>query len=214
MTTLTDVGVIPVVRCDAADVAIRVTEVLIEAGLPIAEITFTVPNAIEVIATLTRRQRGVIGAGTVTTATEARDAIRAGAQFIVSPCLVPEVIEVAKAARVTVIPGALTPTEILDAFRAGGDMIKVFPAQSLGGPAYISALRGPFPSLPLVPTGGVTLENVAAFIQAGAVAVGVGSELVSRAALAAGNYETIGNRAKDFVRAVANVRRAGAKPCF
>ena len=214
MTTLTDVGVIPVVRCDDSDVAIRVSEVLIEAGLPIAEITLTVPNALDVIATLARRRRGLIGAGTVTTAEEARDAISAGAEFIVSPCLVPEVIEVAKAAGVTMIPGALTPTEIVDAVRAGGDLIKIFPVQLLGGPAYIRALRGPFPDLPLVPTGGVTLENVAAFMQEGATAVGVGSELVSRAALAAGDYETIAKRAEQFVRAVANVRRAGAKPCF
>src|SRR5438105_12136558 len=126
MTTICDVGVIPVVRCDAADVAVRVTEVLIEAGLPVAEITLTVPNAIDAIARLARGtggQRALIGAGTVTTADEARAAIRAGAQFIVSPCLVRDVIQVAQAAGVTVIPGALTPTEILDAVRAGADFV-------------------------------------------------------------------------------------------
>jgi len=207
MKALLDVGVIPVVRCDASDVAVRVTEVLIDAGLPIAEITFTVPDAVDVIAKLARR-RGVIGAGTVTTADQARAAIRAGAEFIVSPGFVPEVIEVAKSAGVTMIPGALTPTEILDAQRAGADLIKVFPVQSLGGPSYLRALRGPFPDIPLVPTGGVDLGNVAEFIRAGAAAVGVGSELISRQALAAGNYPAIAERAALFVAAVAKARRA------
>jgi 2-dehydro-3-deoxyphosphogluconate aldolase/(4S)-4-hydroxy-2-oxoglutarate aldolase len=124
------------------------------------------------------------------------------------------VIDVAIAAHVPVIPGALTPTEILQAVRAGADLVKVFPAGSLGGPAYIKALRGPFPDLPLVPTGGVDLDNVADFMRAGATAVGIGSELVSRDALARGDYDEIGRRAEQFVRAVANVRRAGAKPCF
>jgi len=206
MKALLDVGVIPVVRCDSADVAIRVTDVLIDAGLPVAEITFTVPDAVDVIAKLARR-RGVIGAGTVTSAEQARAAIRAGAEFIVSPGFVPEVIEVAKAAGVTMIPGALTPTEILNAQRAGADLIKVFPIQSLGGPSYLRALRGPFPDIPLVPTGGVDLGNVAEFIRAGAAAVGVGSELISRQALAAGNYATIAERAALFVAAVAQARR-------
>lgn len=207
MKALLDVGVIPVVRCDASDVAVRVTEVLIDAGLPIAEITFTVPDAVDVIAKLARR-RGVIGAGTVTNADQARAAIRAGAEFIVSPGFVPEVIEVAKSAGVTMIAGALTPTEILDARRAGADLIKVFPVQSLGGPSYLRALRGPFPDIPLVPTGGVDLGNVAEFIRAGAAAVGVGSELISRQALAAGNYPAIAERAALFVAAVAKARRA------
>jgi 2-dehydro-3-deoxyphosphogluconate aldolase/(4S)-4-hydroxy-2-oxoglutarate aldolase len=211
--SLVEVGVIPVVRCDSADVAVRVSEVLIAAGLPVAEITFTVPNALDAIARLARKD-ALIGAGTVTTADQARDAIRAGAAFIVSPGLVPEVVDVVKAAGVTMIPGALTPTEILAAARAGADLIKIFPAHSLGGPAYIKTLRGPFPDLPLVPTGGVDLENVAEFMRAGATAVGVGSELVSREALAKGDYETIAKRAEQFVRTVANVRRAGAKPCF
>jgi len=217
MTVLDSVGIIPVIRCDSPGVAVRVTEVLIAAGLRVAEITLTVPNAIDAIARLARRtgeQRALIGAGTVTTADAARDAIRAGAEFIVSPCLIPEVIDVATAEHVPVIPGALTPTEILQAFRAGGDLVKVFPAGSLGGPAYIKALRGPFPDLPLVPTGGVDLDNVADFMRAGATAVGVGSELISRDALARGDYDEIGRRAEQFVRAVANVRRAGAKPCF
>ncbi|HKW49050.1 MAG TPA: bifunctional 4-hydroxy-2-oxoglutarate aldolase/2-dehydro-3-deoxy-phosphogluconate aldolase [Gemmatimonadaceae bacterium] len=217
MKGLLDVGIIPVIRCDSPEVAVRVTEVLISAGLRVAEITLTVPRAIEAITQLARRtdgERAFVGAGTVTTADEARDAIAAGAKFIVSPCLVHEVIEVATKAGVPVIPGALTPTEILEAIRCGADLVKVFPVASLGGPAYIKALRGPFPDLPLVPTGGVDLDNVADFMRAGATAVGVGSELVSREALARGDYDEIGRRAEQFVRAVANVKRAGAKPCF
>jgi len=206
MKALLDIGIIPVVRSDTADAAIRVTDVLIDAGLPVAEITFTVPDAVDVIAKLARR-RAVIGAGTVTTAEQARAAIRAGAEFLVSPGFVPEVIAVAKAAGVTMIPGALTPTEILAARRAGGDLIKVFPVQSLGGASYVRALRGPFPDIPLVPTGGVDLTNAAEFIRAGAVAVGVGSELVSRQAMETGDYDTIAARAEQFVAAVANARR-------
>jgi 2-dehydro-3-deoxyphosphogluconate aldolase / (4S)-4-hydroxy-2-oxoglutarate aldolase len=217
MSGLLDVGMIPVIRCDSPEVAVRVAEVLIDAGLRVAEITLTVPGAIDAIAEVSRRispQRALVGAGTVTTADEARDAMRAGARFIVSPCLVPEVIDAARAEGVPVIPGALTPTEILQAFRAGAELVKVFPAQSLGGPAYIKALRGPFPDLPLVPTGGVDLDNVADYIRAGATAVGVGSELVSRDALARGDYDAIAARARQFVKIVANVVRAGAKPCF
>jgi len=210
LAILLQVGVIPVVRSDSADVAIRVTEVLIEAGLPIAEITLTVPNAIDVISKLARRTGGeriLIGAGTVIDAEGARRAIRAGAEFIVSPGLVLEVIEVAKAAGVAIIPGALSPTEILAATRAGGDLVKVFPVKSLGGAAYIRALRGPFPDLPLVPTGGVDLNNVADYIRAGATAVGVGSELVPRDVLASGNYQSIAALAERFVTAVAHARR-------
>jgi 2-dehydro-3-deoxyphosphogluconate aldolase/(4S)-4-hydroxy-2-oxoglutarate aldolase len=208
---LREIGVIPVIRCNAATIAVRVTEVLIEAALPIAEITLTIPDATEAIARLTRRtpprgQRAVIGAGTVIDADGARRAIDAGAEFIVSPCFVPEVIEVAKAAGVVVIPGALTPTEVFAAARAGGDLVKVFPMDSLGGAAYLRALLAPFPDLQLVPTGGVDLRTVGELIRAGAVAVGVGSSLVSANLLAAGEYDTIASRARQFVSAVANAR--------
>src|SRR5690348_2134707 len=126
MSGLLDVGMIPVIRCDSPEVAVRVAEVLIDAGLRVAEITLTVPGAIDAIAEVSRRispQRALVGAGTVTTADEARDAMRAGARFIVSPCLVPEVIDAARAEGVPVIPGALTPTEILQAFRAGAELV-------------------------------------------------------------------------------------------
>jgi len=215
---LRDVGVIPVVRCNSADIAAHVTDALVEAGLPIAEITMTVPNAIEAIERLAHRyasssdgeQRALIGAGTVIDAEFARRAVKAGAQFIVSPGLVREVVDVARSAGLAVLPGALTPTEILAAAGAGADLVKVFPVQSVGGANYIRALRGPFPDLPLVPTGGVDLDNTAEFIRAGAAAVGVGSELISREALARGDYAAIGARASQFVSAVKGARQAVA----
>jgi 2-dehydro-3-deoxyphosphogluconate aldolase/(4S)-4-hydroxy-2-oxoglutarate aldolase len=148
----------------------------------------------------------LVGAGTVTDAETARRAVDAGAEFIVSPCLVPEVIEAAQRADVAVLPGALTPGEVFAAFRHGADMVKVFPAQSVGGAAYIRALRGPFPDIPLVPTGGVTLANLAEMFKAGAAAVGVGTELISQDALARRDYAAIGARAKQFIAAVRKAR--------
>ena len=197
---LREVGIIPIIRASSADVVVPVAEALLQAGLPVVEITMTVPNAIAAIAAVTKRFRGtmLVGAGTVTDAETAKRAVGAGAEFVVTPCLVPEVIEAAKRANVAVLPGALTPTEVFQAFRAGGDMVKVFPIQSVGGAAYLRALRGPFPDIPLVPTGGVTLENVAEMFKAGAAAVGVGSELTSKG--------DIGARARQFIAAVRGAR--------
>jgi 2-dehydro-3-deoxyphosphogluconate aldolase/(4S)-4-hydroxy-2-oxoglutarate aldolase len=138
----------------------------------------------------------------VTDAVSVKRAVDAGAEFIVTPCLVPEVIEAAHRAEVAVLPGALTPTEVFEAHRLGGDMVKVFPVQSVGGADYLRALRGPFPDIPLVPTGGVTLKNMTEMFKAGAAAVGVGSELISKDALERRDYAAIGARAKQFVAAV------------
>jgi len=203
---LRDVGIIPIVRASTGDVAMPVAEALLQAGLPIVEITMTVPNAIDAIRAVAKRFAGklLVGAGTVTDAETARRAVDAGAAFIVSPCLVPEVVEAALRADVAVLPGALTPSEVFEAFRAGGDMVKVFPVQSVGGAAYLRALRGPFPDIPLVPTGGVTLENIGEMFKAGAAAVGVGSELISQDALARRDYAAIGAVAKQFLAARPN----------
>jgi 2-dehydro-3-deoxyphosphogluconate aldolase / (4S)-4-hydroxy-2-oxoglutarate aldolase len=208
LSTLRDVGIIPVIRADSADVAIAVVEALMEAQLTIAEITMTVPNAIEAIAAVEKRFGGAIlvGAGTITAADTARRAVDAGAEFLVSPCLVGEVIEAARREDVPVLPGALTPTEIFEAFRRGADMVKVFPAQNVGGASYLRALRGPFPDIPLVPTGGVTLDNIADLFAAGAAAVGVGSELVAKDALARRDFNTIGALARKFVGAARAAR--------
>ncbi|MEA2763466.1 MAG: 2-dehydro-3-deoxyphosphogluconate aldolase / (4S)-4-hydroxy-2-oxoglutarate aldolase [Gemmatimonadaceae bacterium] len=208
LSTLRHVGIIPVIRADSADAAIAVVEALVGAGLPIAEITMTVPLALEAIASVSKRfgDQILIGAGTVTDADTARRAIESGAEFIVTPCLVPEVIDAARRAEIAVLPGALTPTEILQAFRLGGDMVKVFPAQNMGGASYLRALRGPFPEIPLVPTGGITLENVGEMFGAGAAAVGVGSELITKDALAGRDYAAIGALAGQFVAAVRKAR--------
>ena len=201
---LREVGIIPIIRASSADAVVPVAEALLHAGLPVVEITMTVPKAIDAIGAVANRFAGkvLLGAGTVTDAETVRRAVDAGAQFIVTPCLVPEVIEAARHAEVAVLPGALTPSEVFEAFRAGGDMVKVFPVQSVGGAAYLRALRGPFPDIPLVPTGGVTLENVGDMFNAGAAAVGVGTELISKDALARRDYAAIAELAKQFVAAV------------
>ena len=208
VATLREVGIIPVIRAGSADAAVAVVEALMEAGLTVAEITMTVPGAMEAIASVAKRfgDNVLVGAGTVTDVKTVRKALDAGAGFIVSPCLVPKVIEAAERADIPVLPGALTPTEVFEAFRQGGDMVKVFPAQNVGGAAYLRALRGPFPEIPLVPTGGVTLENVGEMFKAGAVAVGVGSEMISKDALARRDYAVIGALASRFLEAVSQAR--------
>jgi len=197
-----------VIRTASADAAVAVVEALLEAGLTVAEITMTVPNAIDAIASVAKRfaNQVLVGAGTVTDAETARRAMDAGAEFIVTPCIIPEVIDAARRADIAVLPGALTPTEVFEAFRIGGDMVKVFPAQNVGGAAYLRALRGPFPEIPLVPTGGVTLENVREMFDAGAAAVGVGSELISKDALARRDYTAIGALAAQFLAAARQAR--------
>ena len=204
VSRLREVGIIPIIRAPSADAVVPVAEALLQAGLPVVEITLTVPNAIEAIGAVAKRFAGklLLGAGTVTDAVMCQRAVDAGAEFIVTPCVVPEVIEAAHRAEVAVLPGALTPTEVFEAHRLGADMVKVFPVQSVGGAAYLRALRGPFPNIPLVPTGGVTLENMTEMFKAGAAAVGVGSELISKDALDRHDYTAIAARAKQFVAAV------------
>ena len=208
LAKLREVGIIPIIRAPSADVIMPVAEALLLAGLPIVEITMTVPNAIDAIGKVAKRLAGkmLVGAGTVTDAETARRAVGQGAAFLVTPCLVREVIEAAHEAGAAVLPGALTPGEVFEVFRAGADMVKVFPVQSVGGAAYLRALRGPFPDIPLVPTGGVTLKNIGELFRAGAAAVGVGAELISRDALARHDYAAIGALAKQFRETVTQAR--------
>lgn len=202
LETIRDVGIIPVIRAPNADAAFAVAEALIGAGLAIAEVTMTVPGAIDVIGSIAKRfgDRVLVGAGTVTDVETAKRAIGEGAQFIVTPCLIPDVISATRKANVAMLPGALTPTEVFEAHKIGGDMVKVFPV-GVGGALYVRALRGPFPKIPLVPTGGVTLDNVRDMFDAGATAVGVGSELISRDAIARHDYAAIGRMAQMFLAA-------------
>jgi 2-dehydro-3-deoxyphosphogluconate aldolase / (4S)-4-hydroxy-2-oxoglutarate aldolase len=208
VATLREVGIIPIIRAPSADVAVAVVEVIVRAGIGVAEITMTVPNALDAMATVAKRFAGkvLLGAGTVTDAETARRAVDAGAAFVVTPCLVPEVIEAAQRADVAVLPGALTPGEIFEAFRVGGDLVKVFPVQSLGGAAYLRALRAPFPHIPLVPTGGVTLDNIDEMFKARAAAVGIGNQMIPRDALARRDYAEIGSLARQFLHAAREAR--------
>ena len=208
LSRIRDVGVIPVIRADSAGTAGAIASALAEAGLTIIEITMTVPDAIGAIKAAVRSlgSETVIGAGTVTTPAMAESAIDAGATFLVTPGLVPAVIETARRLGTPIIAGALTPTEITAAVDAGADWIKVFPASAVGGPAYLRALRGPFPSLDLVPTGGVSLDSVRDYIQAGVAAVGVGGEIVSRDLVRRRDFQLIGAAGRQFLEAVRTAR--------
>ena len=205
--TIRDIGVIPVVRAESTDLAIQVVEAIQAGGLDVLEVTMTVPGAIDVIAKLASTlNECVIGAGTVLDPETARKCIDAGAQFIVSPALNLETIACCRELDVAVMPGALTPTEIVSAWQAGADFVKVFPAGAMGGASYIKSLKAPLPQIELVPTGGVTLANAASFIEAGAVAVGVGADLANTKAIRAGQPEKITNAARAFIEAVRNAR--------
>src|SRR5262249_1695057 len=201
-------GLIPVIRAESGEQAIRAVEALKEGGLAILEITMTVPGAVGVIEQVARRHgsEAVVGAGTVLDAETARTCIMAGAQFIVSPALDLQTISCCRRYGIAVIPGALTPTEVVAAWSAGADFVKVFPAGALGGAKYIKALKAPLPQIDLIPTGGVSLETAADFIKAGAAAVGVGSELVDPKALSQGQDRIITERAKQFIWIVKEAR--------
>lgn len=209
---ITDIGVVPVVRASNAKQAILGAEAVCAGGIPIVEITMTVPGAIDVIAQLanTVGESVLVGAGTVLDAETARKCIAAGAQFVVSPGFDRETVEVVKGEGKLMMAGALTPTEIIAAWKSGADFVKVFPCGSVGGPKYIRALRGPFPQVPFVPTGGVNLETAGEFIRAGAAALGVGGELVPAEALKAGNAEPITANARKFLDIVKNARAASS----
>src|SRR5215211_4867722 len=199
-----DTGVIPVVRATTADEAMRAIDAIREGGISVLEITMTVPNAIKVIEQVTARFQtdALVGAGTVLDAETAKACISAGAQFIVSPALNMETVAYCREQDVAVMPGALTPTEVVQAWNAGADLVKVFPAGAVGGASYLKALKAPLPHIELVPTGGVSLITAAAFIQAGAAALGVGTDLVDIKAIREGQASLITERAKQFVEIV------------
>jgi 2-dehydro-3-deoxyphosphogluconate aldolase/(4S)-4-hydroxy-2-oxoglutarate aldolase len=202
-----DIGIIPVVRASSSREARIAAEAVCEGGIHIVEITMTVPGAVEVIRELSRGGSGaLIGAGTVLNAEMARLCLDAGAEFLVSPGLNVETVKLAHKDGRLMMAGALTPTEIMAAWEAGSDFVKIFPCGHLGGAKYIRALKGPFPQIPFVPTGGVNLNTAAEFIEAGAAALGVGSELVHAEALKSGKREIIVENARKFLAAVAHAR--------
>jgi len=206
--TIRAVGVIPVVRAQSADEAIAAIDAIREGGIPILEITMTVPGAVGVIEEVSRRygNEAVVGAGTVLDGETARTCILAGARFVVSPSLNLETIEVCRRYGIAVMPGALTPTEVVQAWSAGADFVKVFPAGAVGGASYIKSLKAPLPQIELVPTGGVSLKTAADFIKAGASALGVGADLVDVQAIREGKQSVITERAQEFVRIVREAR--------
>jgi len=208
-----EIGVVPVVRASSAQEARTAADAVCQGGIPIVEITMTVPGAVEVIRELVKNAPGdvLVGAGTVLNAEAARRCLDAGAQFLVSPGLNLPMVELAEKEGKLVMAGALTPTEIMAAWEAGADFVKIFPCGQVGGARYVKALKGPFPQVPFVPTGGVNLNTAGELIEAGAVALGVGGELVQAEALKSGKPEVIVENARKFLAIVKEARaRIGA----
>jgi 2-dehydro-3-deoxyphosphogluconate aldolase / (4S)-4-hydroxy-2-oxoglutarate aldolase len=203
-----DVGIVPVVRASSAELARVATEAVAAGGIPIVEVTMTVPGAVELIAALSESigARVLIGAGTVLDAETAQKCLEAGAQFIVSPGFDSETVKLANRTGTLIMAGALTPTEAITAWKAGADFVKIFPCGSVGGPAYIKALKAALPQIPMVPTGGVNLTTAAAFLAAGASALGIGGELISATALKAGDHESISNMARQYLTVISEAR--------
>ena len=206
------VGLIPVLRARTAAQAHAVVQAMIAGGVTVVEVTMTVPGAIELLKELKQEygSRLLLGSGTVTTASEAQSTINAGAEFVVSPSLHPEVIQVTRSNGKLSIPGALTPTEVITAHRAGAEYVKIFPCSAMGGASYLKSLLAPFPFLKLIPTGGVTLETARTFVHAGARALGVGSDLVNLAAIDAGQPEKITETARAYLKVIADLREKSA----
>jgi len=206
--TLERVGLIPVLRARNAAQAHTIVEAMMAGGVTVVEVTMTVPGAVDLIKDLNKKygSKLLLGSGTVTTAAEAAATIDAGAEFVVSPSFHLEVVEKTKAMGKLSIPGSLTPTEVITAWKAGADYVKIFPCSAMGGASYLKALLAPFPFLKLIPTGGVTVATAEDFLRAGARALGVGSDMVNLAAVEAGNPEKITDTARAYLAILARVR--------
>ena len=208
IAAIKDIGVVPVVRTSSAETAIKAIQAVYRGGIRAAEITMTVPGAIRALEKLADEfgDKIVLGAGTVLDPETCRSCMLAGAQFFVTPALKHSTIEMAKRYSKVICPGALTPTEVLTAWEAGADFIKVFPASAVGGAQYIKALKAPFPHIEMIPTGGVSIETTPDFLRAGAAAVAAGAELIDGKTIADGNYDVFEERARRFLAAVKSVR--------
>jgi 2-dehydro-3-deoxyphosphogluconate aldolase/(4S)-4-hydroxy-2-oxoglutarate aldolase len=206
-----EIGVVPVIRAASAAEASFAAEAIASGGISIAEITMTVPGAVEVIAELARTMPGIlVGAGTVLNPESAKRCVDAGAKFLVSPGLNVKTIEFANRENIPIMAGALTPTEVITAWEAGADYVKVFPCGQMGGASYIRALKGPLPDVPLVPTGGVNLDTAPDFIMAGSAALGVGGELLKKDVLKSRNSAALKELAEKFVAIVKWARQQKA----
>jgi 2-dehydro-3-deoxyphosphogluconate aldolase/(4S)-4-hydroxy-2-oxoglutarate aldolase len=203
-----EVGIVPVIRAESKAKAVQAAEAVCNGGIPIVEITMTVPDAVQVLRQLTKdmQSRLLVGAGTVLQVDVMEQCVDAGAEFIVTPGYNAKVVARVKELGKLVMAGALTPTEVMEAWEAGTDFVKIFPCGSVGGPKYVKALKGPFPNVAMIPTGGVNLENAAEFLRAGADALGIGGELVSAAALKKGDLQTITAAAQQYVNIVRQTR--------
>jgi 2-dehydro-3-deoxyphosphogluconate aldolase/(4S)-4-hydroxy-2-oxoglutarate aldolase len=208
LSFITEIGIVPVVRTPTADAALKSVEAIYNGGVRAAEVTMTVPGALKALEKLADKfgDKLVLGAGTVLDPETARACMLAGAQFFVTPTLKLATIEMAKRYSKVICPGALTPTEVLTAWEAGADVVKVFPANSLGGAKYIKALKGPLPHIEMIPTGGVNLETAGDFLKAGACAVAVGGELVDPKLIKDERYDLMEERARQYLQVIAKAR--------
>lgn len=202
-----ELGLLAVIRGPSKELTLEMVAALVAGGVTGIEITYTTPNAAEVVAALAQRfgDEIVLGMGTLIQPAQAAEAAQAGAQFLVSPHTEPALAQAMVATGLPVMMGALTPSEVMASVQLGSDVVKLFPG-SLGGPAYMKALKGPFPNIPMMPTGGVDIDNIADWFAAGAVAVGAGSQLCPKSLAAAGKFDEITAIARSFVTAVAEAR--------
>ncbi|MBX3440811.1 MAG: bifunctional 4-hydroxy-2-oxoglutarate aldolase/2-dehydro-3-deoxy-phosphogluconate aldolase [Planctomyces sp.] len=202
-----DSGLVAIIRAPSGELLVDVAQALLAGGIEVIEVTLTVPNALQVISDVRQAlgDRILLGAGTILDPETARAALLAGAEFLVTPTVNPRVIELCRRYDKVVMPGAFTPTEVLTAWEAGADVVKLFPAE-IGGPGHLRALKGPFPQIRLLPTGGVNLETLGEFVKAGACAVGLGTALVEKQALESRNLDRITEQARRFVAAMATAR--------
>jgi len=204
-------GIISVVRAEeGGSHVLKAVEAIVEGGVRCIEVTMTTPYAIQTIVDTTKRfstDEALVGVGTVIDVDDCRHAVQSGARFVVTPAVCLDVVQTARELEVPVLCGAFTPTEVLAAWQHGADLVKIFPA-SVGGPAYIRALKGPLPQIPMVPTGGVTVENVAAFLEAGAAALAVGGNLATPSLIASGDLPALTQNAREFAAALESARNA------
>jgi 2-dehydro-3-deoxyphosphogluconate aldolase / (4S)-4-hydroxy-2-oxoglutarate aldolase len=208
LSQITEIGIVPVVRTASAESAVKAIEAIYRGGVRAAEITMTVPGAVRALEKVADQfgDKIVLGAGTVLDPETARVCMLAGAEFFVTPNLRPATIEMAKRYSKVICPGALTPTEVLTAWESGADVVKIFPCGNMGGAKYIKALKGPFPQIEMIPTGGVNLETAGEFLKAGACAVAVGGELVDAKLIREGRYDLIEEKARHYMAAIEKAR--------
>lgn len=205
-------GIIPVLRASSISDAVAIADAVFAGGMDVLEVTMTIPDAASVIRELQRRYpAALIGAGTVMNAESTHACILEGAQFIISPTWNPATLEMCQRHSIAMFPGALTPTEIAEAWQAGGDAIKVFPASAMGGASYLKSLKGPLPQIELIPTGGVSLATAAEFLRAGAYALGVGTDLCDSSAIAEGKPDRITQTARQYLQIIADFRKSQTK---